>query len=114
MGVTCTGVADSMMNDWSEDPSFRETGGVAARLVVTADRQAMDSACGLPPDASVLVVESFSAREVHGLAALELVPLMRVPNEEPRGTAREVDPRNRGAVEVLHPLSLPPRQAQDL
>src|SRR2546428_11530215 len=24
-----------MMNDWSEDPSFRETGGVAPRLVET-------------------------------------------------------------------------------
>jgi len=35
MGVTCTGFADSMMNDWSEDPSFRETGGVAPRLVET-------------------------------------------------------------------------------
>jgi hypothetical protein len=35
MGVTGTGFADSMMTDWSEDPSFRETGGVAPRLVET-------------------------------------------------------------------------------
>src|SRR3990170_2291593 len=46
--------------------------------------------------------------EVHGLSPLEGLALVRVADEEPRRAPGEVERRDRGDLEALEPLALPP------